>query len=284
MRLQVENIHVMPIAVTCPSCLTRFSVSDKYAGKSGPCPKCKGTIKIPDKTEEVLIHAPEEKAPKDSRGRSIFKPIRREEVRLSWPVVLSTALGTILAFGIALAFRVAATAPPAVLVALAVPVLAIPIVVAGYWFLRDDDLQGYTGKELWIRCAICALAFTLGWGLYSWIPLFVSDYVSLVEVTTLEMLVMIALMIALGTVAAVLSLELEVGQGLALYMLYFILTFILAWVSGTPMAAVLPGSSSLDAAPAARQPVDTPPSAPDSRKDALPSPQPPPRDIPKVLQ
>ena len=35
----------MAIDVTCPSCHTRFQVSDKFAGKSGPCPKCKNTIR-----------------------------------------------------------------------------------------------------------------------------------------------------------------------------------------------------------------------------------------------
>jgi hypothetical protein len=283
-RLQIEIVNIMPIAVTCPNCLTRFSVSEKYAGKSGPCPKCKGTIKIPDKTEEVVIHAPADKAPKDSKGRSIFKPIRREEVKLGWPIILSASMAAVITFGIAVAFRVSQTPPPSALLALAVILLAIPLVLAGYWFLRDDDLQGYTGRELWIRCAVCALAFAIGWALYRWVPAFISDYASLVEMTTLEMLVMILMMIALGTVAAVLSLELELGQAVALYMLYFILTFTLAWVSGTPMAAVLPGTAAPNSTPAARQPGDiASPSSQDARPETVPSAQPP-REIPKLLQ
>lgn len=275
----------MPIAVTCPSCLTRFSVSDKYAGKSGPCPKCKGTIKIPEKSDEVVIHAPEDKSPKDTRGRSIFKPIRREEVKLSLPVILSATLGTIVVFGIALGFGVSKTPPPALLVALAVPLLALPIVVGGYWFLRDDDLEGYSGKELWIRCAICAFVFSLGWALYAWVPSFVNHHASMTEVTNLEMLVMIALMIVLGTVAAVLCFELEVPQGIGLYMLYFILTFLLAWVSGTPLANVLPGNESLDSVPAVREPAETSDTEDsDSKKEASPGKEPPSRDIPRVLQ
>ncbi|MEC8508925.1 MAG: MJ0042-type zinc finger domain-containing protein, partial [Planctomycetota bacterium] len=34
----------MSIRVTCPGCHARFNVSDQFAGKSGPCPKCKKTI------------------------------------------------------------------------------------------------------------------------------------------------------------------------------------------------------------------------------------------------
>lgn len=37
----------MPILVTCPGCKAQFNVSEKFAGKQGPCPKCKAVITIP---------------------------------------------------------------------------------------------------------------------------------------------------------------------------------------------------------------------------------------------
>src|SRR6056297_1201645 len=78
----------MSIQVTCPGCLTRFQVNDKFAGKKGPCPKCKAEIMIPDKSDEVVIHAPEHSGPKDSQGRSVLKPIEREEVRVTrWGLI-----------------------------------------------------------------------------------------------------------------------------------------------------------------------------------------------------
>ena len=49
----------MAINVICPGCHTRFKVSDKYAGVEGPCPKCKVKIKIPEKSDEVVIHTPD---------------------------------------------------------------------------------------------------------------------------------------------------------------------------------------------------------------------------------
>ena len=52
----------MPIAVVCSSCKARFQVSEKFAGKQGPCPKCKSIITIPKVEEQVQIHAPEEAA------------------------------------------------------------------------------------------------------------------------------------------------------------------------------------------------------------------------------
>ena len=76
----------MPIQVTCPGCLSRFTVSDKYAGKKGPCPKCKKEIMVPDKAQEVVIHAPEVSGPKDSKGVAVLKPIKRGEFRVGWKV------------------------------------------------------------------------------------------------------------------------------------------------------------------------------------------------------
>src|SRR5262245_13423275 len=72
----------MAIDVTCPACKTRFQVSDKFAGKSGPCPKCKNVIKVPDKKDEVVIHAPESSGPKDTTGVAVLKPLTRTEARL----------------------------------------------------------------------------------------------------------------------------------------------------------------------------------------------------------
>ena len=37
----------MSIKVECPGCGTTLSVADKFAGKRGKCPKCKGAIDIP---------------------------------------------------------------------------------------------------------------------------------------------------------------------------------------------------------------------------------------------
>ena len=37
----------MAIQVLCSGCGSRFAVSDRFAGKTGPCPKCKKPITIP---------------------------------------------------------------------------------------------------------------------------------------------------------------------------------------------------------------------------------------------
>src|SRR5258708_9739278 len=73
----------MPIQVTCPGCLKRFSVADKFAGQKGPCPKCKQIITIPKKQDEVIIHAPDhsETGHVDASGRNVLKNYKRMDTK-----------------------------------------------------------------------------------------------------------------------------------------------------------------------------------------------------------
>ena len=75
----------MAIPVTCPGCRTRFQVSDQHAGKSGPCPKCKTTIRVPTKEEEVKIEVPEQfvSGGRTVSGGVVFKPNARKEVKFN---------------------------------------------------------------------------------------------------------------------------------------------------------------------------------------------------------
>ena len=50
----------MSILVICPGCKKQFQVSEKHAGKSGPCPQCKAIIKVPKQEEQVVVHTPEQ--------------------------------------------------------------------------------------------------------------------------------------------------------------------------------------------------------------------------------
>ena len=74
----------MSIIVVCPGCLKSFKVSDKFAGKSGPCPNCKRTLQVPTKETEVKVHAPEAFAGggKSAAGKLITKPIAQVNAKL----------------------------------------------------------------------------------------------------------------------------------------------------------------------------------------------------------
>ncbi len=87
----------MAISIICPGCHSRFQVNDKFAGKQGPCPKCKTLINIPKAGEEVKIHAPADfagTAAKDQSGRPVFKPIARQgtELRPQWAAAVGAGV------------------------------------------------------------------------------------------------------------------------------------------------------------------------------------------------
>lgn len=227
----------MPIQVTCPGCLARFSVSDKYAGQTGPCPKCKKAIKIPDKSQEVVIHAPDD-GPKDSKGVSILKPIRRKDLKFT-KVQIGTAIGVVvLSIVMAVVGRLAFITPPWWYLSLGAIGLAFPIAWTGYTFLKDEELGGFTGRELLVRVGVCAAAFALTWALYWGIGYYLGNSV-LTEVDSVTMAILLAIMIGVGTAVSWGALEIEVSQAFLHYGFYLTVTFLLAIVAGAEIAEPL---------------------------------------------
>ena len=156
----------MPIRVTCPGCHTRFNVSDKFAGKEGPCPKCKKVIKVPDKSEEVVIHAPENLGPADTQGRPVLKPIERNETNLSQVQIVLVVAVIIGFFALAFMMRIMSGDKqnfPAFLLWLGAIGIAVPVVFSTYSFLKDQELGSFTGSELWMRVGICSAVYAALW-------------------------------------------------------------------------------------------------------------------------
>ncbi len=268
----------MPIQVTCPGCLSRFTVSEKFAGKVGPCPKCKKEIKIPDASQEVVIHAPEPTSgPKNSQGTAVFKPIGREYVSLSRNAWIGIALGVIAVFLAAIAIRVtSAGSPNPILVSLGALLIAPPLIIAGYGFLRDTELGGYTGKELMVRTAISSVVFAITWGIY----VFLSHYFenkTVAETPVLQMVILVAIMVVIGTLTSLGAFELEVGQAALHYMLYFAITFVLSVIMGIaigePLAGLVGKGGETAPKPVKKQPANTPANTPTkpAKTTSLPS-------------
>ncbi|QDV69776.1 hypothetical protein Poly24_34930 [Rosistilla carotiformis] len=226
----------MAIRVTCEKCLTRFNVSDKFAGKKGPCPKCKATIQIPDKSEEVVVHAPVDDGPKDSTGKSVLKPIMREEVRVTKLGIFAVA-GSILAAIIAAIVLRSMESVPGWVPPLGALLLAPPLVWSGYTFAREQELEPFYGSELQARVAICSVLFALLWALYAFVPAYVMDYDSVAEMPIGAVLVALAAMLAVGTIISVTTFELETGGGVVHAGFYIIATLLLAMLAGIPLFA-----------------------------------------------
>ena len=179
----------MPIQVTCPKCLKRFQVSDQFAGKTGPCPNCKEQIKVPDKSEEVVIHAPDDGAPKDRSGSSVLKPLKRKETDVTRKGLLLSGAAILVAFGLAFVVRYMSGSGDlsgggllAVKIVGAL-LLAPPLVWAGYTFARDSELAPYVGPDLRNRVLILSVILAALWLVYAFIPSYVMELDSASEMS-----------------------------------------------------------------------------------------------------
>jgi hypothetical protein len=221
----------MPIDVICPGCRARFSVSDKFAGKKGPCPKCKAEITVPSKGEEVVVHEPEQFGPKTTSGVAVLKPITRKETKLT-PVAIVGIVGAILlVFACAFLLRSLEEIPRSLLAVGAV-VIAAPLVLAGYTFLRDDELEPYRGISLAIRVVICSIAYAVLWGVFAWLP---SLAFHLEELQVFHLIFLIPPIAGLGALASQVSLDLDFGNALIHYGLYVLVTSVLCMIMGVPL-------------------------------------------------
>lgn len=229
----------MPIRVTCPGCHTRFNVSDKFAGKEGPCPKCSKTIRIPDKTEEVVIHAPET-GPTDSKGRPILKPIARKEMALSTVQIVLIAASFVGFFAAAVVMRLMVEDKqdfPLLILAISAVLVGPPVVLGAYSFLRDSELGGFDGAELWMRVGICSVVYAA-----LWLAMPVMEYAfDGYEPTAWG--IALAAMIGLGGGVAMASLDLDYVMGLVHAAIYFGVCLLGRWIIGIGFLPGMAGES-----------------------------------------
>ena len=235
----------MPIQVTCPKCLKRFQVSDKFAGKTGPCPSCKAQIKVPDKTEEVVVHAPTDDAPKDRSGQSVLKPLKRKETEVTRTGLLVSIGAVLAAIGIAIGMRVTGGTPLAIQI-LGLVLLAPPLVWAGYQFIYDQELEPYRGAELRNRVLILSVIFVSLWLIYAFAPAYVLELDEASEMSYMTFGITFCIMLAIGAFASVATFEVEFLGGLAhagLYLLSVVLLAVLSGVTlaGAPVEPPIPG-------------------------------------------
>jgi predicted Zn finger-like uncharacterized protein len=228
----------MPIAVVCPGCKAQFRVSDKFAGKQGPCPKCKAVINVPAAAaNEVVIHAPDEghaTAGKDAKGRLISKPIPRSAFRPTRARMAAVAGAVVGIIAAALILRlldgpVGGAAMTALRMAGLVAV-SLPIVIAGYSFLRDvEDPDPYRGRTLWLRAGICALAYVLLWGAFALVP---NDLLAGADYWI--WFIVPAPFLVLGTLAALGTLDLDGTNAFFHYAFFLVVTLGLRFLCGMP--------------------------------------------------
>lgn len=222
----------MPISVLCPGCQTRFNVSEKFAGKQGPCPKCKKVITVPNApVEEVKIHVPEafSSGGRDSKGRPVLKPLARIQTKFT-PVMIVAVVGSIvLTLAVAFLLRMAPDSNKTVIAAVGLAIVSPALAFAGYWFLRDDEGDFYRGNALLLRCALCGAGYALLWAVY-W-PL--TTY-GIVTGEVWQWLFVIPVFVAAGSGISFATLDLDFGSAAFHYCFYLAMTILLRFAIGMP--------------------------------------------------
>ena len=227
----------MSIRVTCPGCHKRFNVSEKFAGKTGPCPKCKTPMKIPALEDKVVIHETV-KGATDSKGKKISEPIKREETKISsTSIVISVAACLLIpmiawVLGKTMGFEDAdgIFRQPTWLLATGAILLAGPVVWAGYTFLRNQELEPYRGMPLLKRVAICATVYAGLWGLH----LYMTKMLYGAEISTPEVLVALPILFIPGALASLATLDLDGTSAAIHYGFYMLVTVGLRLLMGLP--------------------------------------------------
>lgn len=218
----------MAIIVVCPGCRKQFQVGDQFAGRTGPCPHCKTAIKIPTKEEEVKIHVPEAFTPrgKVAKGRPVLKPIARTETEFRPKAAALVSGVAIVVFLVAFLCR-DLIRDSFVLQAFTLLLVSPPLVVGGYFFLRDDELEPYRGKPLYIRAVAIAIVYVVLWSVFGRL---VRDQIRPGEMWL--WLVTVAPFLVVGGSATLVALDLDFGSGVLLYSFYLLVTIALAVAAG----------------------------------------------------
>jgi hypothetical protein len=219
----------MSIIVVCPGCLKSFKVSDKFAGKTGPCPSCKRTLKVPTKAEEVQVHAPEAFAGggKSASGQLVTKPIARINARFRPLTTAIITAAVVAVLVVAWVGRQHHWFDNVLATIVGLLVISPALVVAAYEVLRDEDLEPYRGRALYLRTACCSLAYMTLWGIFS--LLVIKGWVT---GELWNWLFVVPALAALGGGAALATLDLDFGDAVFHCGFYLLVTVVLRWVAG----------------------------------------------------
>ncbi|NBX30352.1 hypothetical protein EBR04_07925 [bacterium] len=220
----------MAIPVLCAGCGSRFTVSDKFAGKTGPCPKCKKPIVIPaSAVQAVTIHEPEPVTAAGPAGHASTIPFRRVETPIpgvAWAGIGGGVVVAMLAAWLT-GFVFRPGTPPEWLLLTAALLLAVPCVLGGYVAVRERELEPHRGRALWLRAVVCAAVYAGLWAVKGMLP----------AEATAEMWQWIylgPLFVLPGALAALATLDLDWGAAVAHFSFYVLFTSLLRWLAGLP--------------------------------------------------
>lgn len=249
----------MTIRVTCTKCMARFNVSEKFSGREGPCPKCQTVIRIPEASEDVVIHAPDNAGPRDTKGRLVLKPIGRSETQLTAVQIVLIACTVVGFLSGSLILRTV-FADPATMPGWLIPGILVGLapacVLGAYTFLRDQEAGAIAGRDLLFRVLICSAVYA-----GTWLAMPVARYAFGGEYGLGPLLTASLVMLGTGMLAAALILDLDWMMGFVHYGLYFGCSLLLRFCAGVgafPGEGAGPGVAPIPGVPGQGLPVPVP--------------------------
>lgn len=184
---------------------------------------------MPTKAEEVTVHAPEafSSGGRSKTGKLITKPIARTNAK--WHPVTAAAIVATALVVLAVTWVggdrglfnswIAST--------LGLVLVAPALVVAAYEVLRDDELEPYRGKALYLRASVCSLAYVVLWGVFA---LLASR--GLITGELWNWMFVVPAFVLVGGGMAWATLDLEFGDAMFHYGFFLLVTVVLRWAAG----------------------------------------------------
>lgn len=213
--------------------MQRFQVSDKFAGKAGPCPKCKRVIRVPTLAEQVQIQEPQEFASggRDSAGKLAAEPILRTETKIA-PVATAIIVAvSVVVVAVAWIGGKTGLFQSYIATSLGLLLVSPPLVLAIYSVFHNDELEPYRGKSLYLRSMICAAAYVILWGIFALLA-----HRGLITGDLWVWVFLIPPFLIMGGLTALATFDLDFGDAMFHYACYLVVILMLRWAAGMKWA------------------------------------------------
>ncbi len=159
----------------------------------------------------------------------MLKPIARQDTKLTPVMVVSIVGAIVLVLGIAFMMRLAPEPNKVWIAAAGLIVLSPPLAVAGYTFLRDDELEPYRSRALAIRATLCGLGYAALWGAFMPLPAY-----GIMTGEPWQWLFVAPAFISVGAGISFACLDLDFGSAAMHYCFYLVVTVALRFAIGMP--------------------------------------------------
>lgn len=157
----------MAIDVICSGCLKQFQVSDQFAGRSGPCPKCKTIISIPKLEDQLVIEEPTHR-PGSPGAHTKINGIRRRRGFFQRFEIITLCSLFASAGIVAIVIRILQTDPisrldstTGTLFVLGLILLSLGSSALGYGVLKDSEIKAFARRTTIFRSIMTATVYCI---------------------------------------------------------------------------------------------------------------------------